>query len=199
MTTSSPPRDAAESSWASVLAGDPDGFGRLYDTFRHRVFWHALRHTGALHDAEDIAALVFLEAWRKRAGIRLVDGSPLPWLLATTNNVARNVDRSRRRHRIALSRLPLHEEYGEFTDESDRRMDDAPLREAIRHAFAGLSRRDQDVLSLCVVAGMPVAEAAAVLGVPVGTVKSRLSRSKAKLAALIADLTADAATDGGAR
>jgi RNA polymerase sigma factor (sigma-70 family) len=200
MTTSSPPRDTAESSWASVLTGDPDGFGRLYDTFRQRVFRHALRHTGALHDAEDIAALVFLEAWRKRTGIRLVDGSPLPWLLATTNNVARNVGRSRRRHRIALSRLPLTEEHAEFTQDSDRRMDEAPRREAIRRAFAGLSTRDQDVLSLCVIAEMPVAEAAAVLGVPVGTVKSRLSRSKAKLAALIADLADDAATtDGGAR
>ncbi|MDY0912576.1 RNA polymerase sigma factor [Rathayibacter festucae] len=199
MTTSSPPRDAAATSWASALDGDPDGFGRLYDTFRHRVFWHALRHTGGLHDAEDIAALVFLEAWRKRAAIRLVDGSPLPWLLATTNNVARNVDRSRRRHRIAMSRLPLHEEQNDFADDSDRRLDDAPRRDALRRAFAGLSARDQDVLSLCVVAEMPVAEAARVLGVPSGTVKSRLSRSKVKLAALIADLSADAATDGGAR
>ncbi|QHC67562.1 sigma-70 family RNA polymerase sigma factor [Rathayibacter sp. VKM Ac-2759] len=199
MTTSSPPRDTAESSWANVLTGDPDGFGRLYDTYRLRVFWHALRHTRALHDAEDITALVFLEAWRKRTAIRLVDGSPLPWLLATTNNVARDVDRSRRRHQLALGRLPEPSHQEDFSDAAGERIDTAPRREAIRSAFAGLAARDQDVLSLCVIAEMPIAEAARVLGVPVGTVKSRLSRAKVKLATLITDLTADAATDGGAR
>lgn len=199
MTTSSPPQEIREGSWASVLAGDPDGFGSLYDTYRNRVFWHALRHTRSVHDAEDIAALVFLEAWRKRASVRLVDGSPLPWLLATTNNVARNAGRSRRRHQLALSRLPWPEDQEDFSSAADDRIDSAPRREAIRGAFAGLHARDQDVLSLCVIAEMPVAEAARVLGVPVGTVKSRLSRAKVKLATLIADLTADAATDGGAR
>ncbi|QHC57839.1 sigma-70 family RNA polymerase sigma factor [Rathayibacter sp. VKM Ac-2760] len=198
MTASSPPREAGV-SWATALSGDPDDFGRLYDAFRQRVFWHALRHTRALHDAEDVTALVFLEAWRRRASVRLVDGSPLPWLLATTNNVARNAGRSARRHRLALGRLPEPVHQGDFAGDSDRRIDDEPRREAIRLAFGALGLRDQDVLSLCVVAEMPIADAAAVLGVPEGTVKSRLSRAKGKLAGLISDLTADAATDGGAR
>ncbi|WKK72067.1 sigma-70 family RNA polymerase sigma factor [Rathayibacter oskolensis] len=124
---------------------------------------------------------------------------PLPWLLATTNNVARNVDRSRRRHQLALGRLPEPSHQEDFSDAAGERIDTAPRREAIRSAFAGLAARDQDVLSLCVIAEMPIAEAARVLGVPVGTVKSRLSRAKVKLATLITDLTADAATDGGAR
>ena len=50
--------------------------------------------------------MVFLEAWRKRKDVRLHDGSILPWLLAVSNNVARNANRSIRRRRRLLTKLP---------------------------------------------------------------------------------------------
>ncbi|WP_396133584.1 RNA polymerase sigma factor [Arthrobacter sp. 1088] len=49
---------------------------------------------GGRHDAEDATAAAFLELWRRREGVRLVDGSILPWLLVTTTNTARNLQRS---------------------------------------------------------------------------------------------------------
>ncbi|NQX11866.1 RNA polymerase sigma factor [Microbacteriaceae bacterium VKM Ac-2855] len=192
-----PPGDQA------LRLGDPTAFAHMYTEFRDRVFWHALRHTNMVQDAEDITALVFLESWRKHASIRIVNGSPLAWLLASTNYVASNLARSRRRHREAMNRLPHQNAHDDFSGEVNDRIDSEVHRAAIRVAFRDLPVRDQDVLSLCVVAEMSDAEAAAALGVPVGTVKSRLSRAKKKLAGLIDALAIDAADDataaGGAR
>lgn len=68
----------------------------------------------------------------------------------------------------------------------------------MRDAFAALPPRDQDVITLCVIEELPLAEAAAALGVPVGTVKSRLSRAKRKLGDLTLG-TPESALEGGAR
>ncbi|MEN0085761.1 MAG: RNA polymerase sigma factor [Leifsonia sp.] len=174
-------------------------FGELFDEHRDRVFRHASRHAASRQDAEDITALVFLEAWRRRAAIRLVDGSPLPWLLVTTNHVASNHDRALRRHRRAMARLSALEEEADFAPQVDEQLDAWPRHASIRTAFERLSSRDRDVVSLCVIEELPLAAAAEALGVPLGTVKSRLSRAKARLAALMNDTPTEELTAGGAR
>lgn len=85
---------------------DREAFGTLYDRHSQRVFAHCARQLGGLQDADDITAIVFLEAWRLRARIRIVSGSALPWLLMTATNVARNHRPSARRFRAVLSRIP---------------------------------------------------------------------------------------------
>lgn len=87
--------DAEPELWSRVRTGDPAAFGELFDAFRDRVYWHALRHTRVASDAEDVTALVFLEAWRKRPQVRIVDGSQLPWLLALPDADTDIVDRAR--------------------------------------------------------------------------------------------------------
>ena len=69
----------------------------------------------------------------------------------------------------------------------------------MRIALSRLPRRDQDILSLCVVEELSTAEAAAVLQIAPGTVKSRLSRAKKRLTALLGELPALASTEGGLR
>jgi RNA polymerase sigma factor (sigma-70 family) len=170
--------------WERARHGDSAAFATLYDRHRDRVFGQALRWTRSGHDAEDILALVFLEAWRRRAAVRVVETTILPWLLVTTNHVAQNADRASRRHRIALAKLPAQEDEA---DHSTRVLDDLDTDSAsarVRAAFARLRPREQDVLTLCVVHEYSLAQAAEALGVPVGTVKSRLSRAKARLAQL---------------
>lgn len=92
--------------WDRSLAGDGDAFGVLFDRHRDRVFRHACRLAQTRHDAEDVVAAAFLELWRRRAEVRLVDGSVLPWLLVTSTNLGRNVARGTRRYRQLLERLP---------------------------------------------------------------------------------------------
>jgi RNA polymerase sigma-70 factor (ECF subfamily) len=185
--------------WASARDGDADAFADLFDLHRDRVFRHALRLVRSQHDAEDITAAVFLELWRKRDAVRVVEGSVIAWLLVTTNNVARNVSRSRTRHQALIDRLPRGTDHGDAAlDAVDARIDSEQRNTKVRSALARLSVADQNVITLCVVEELGTAEAAAALGIPIGTVKSRLSRAKARLAQLAGDALADQSTTGGA-
>jgi RNA polymerase sigma-70 factor (ECF subfamily) len=185
--------------WERARAGDPAAFGALFDAHRDRVLWQAMRMVDSFHDAEDIAGLVFLEAWRKRDFVRLVDGSVLPWLLVTTNYVSRNFARSLRRHRHAMQMLPEPQHQQDFAGSVDERIDAEPRRAAVRAAFARLSPKEQDVVSLCIIGEMSTADAAEALGIPAGTVKSRLSRARRKLVDLTAELGDPTSVTGGER
>jgi len=97
--------DDAE-DWAAAGRGDGEAYGRVFDRHRDRVHRHALRLVPPEVDVDDVVAVVFLEAWRRRRSARLVDGDLLPWLLVTATNVARNATRTTMRYRRLLATLP---------------------------------------------------------------------------------------------
>jgi RNA polymerase sigma-70 factor, ECF subfamily len=189
--------DEAE-TWSRARSGDSASFAALFDRHRDRVFGQALRLLRKPHDAEDVTAMVFLEAWRRRDAVRVVDGSIIAWLLVTTNNVVRNHTRSSHRYRLALSKLSEPAPEPDRTPEVDDALDNRARDRMIRDAFAGLPAADQDVITLCVLEQIPLAEAATVLRVPIGTVKSRLSRAKRRLGDLALS-TLEPALEGGAK
>jgi RNA polymerase sigma factor (sigma-70 family) len=164
-----------------VRAGDKDAFGLLFEEHARAVYNHAFRLTGNWSAAEEVVSLTFLEAWRLRHTIRAEGGSLLPWLLVIALNVARNTSRAARRHHAAMNRLPAGTDVPDFADELADRIDDAARLETVRAALGRLRRGEQDVIALCVWSGLSYAQAAAALGVPVGTVRSRLSRARGKL------------------
>ena len=157
--------------WQRARVGDGRAFGRIFDRHKDRIRRHAHGLTSQSFDAEDIVAITFLEAWRLRSRVRLVDGSTLPWLLVTATYTANNFRRSARRYARALEHLPEPQ-----TVQAENYSDLAATR-----ALAGLSIDDQKVITLCVLFDYSAAEAASVLNVPIGTIKSRLSRAKARL------------------
>jgi RNA polymerase sigma factor (sigma-70 family) len=190
--------EAAE--WASAQAGDPQSFGMLFDLHRDRVFGQALRLMRSPHDAEDVTALVFLEAWRRRDSVRVVDGSIVGWLLVTTNNVSRNFTRTLRRYHAAIEKIPRPEAQEDHSDSVDARLDRQARDAKVQDAFARLSKKDQDVITLCVLEELTAPQAAQALGVPLGTVKSRLARAKQRLATLATDVLTDhTIASGGAK
>ncbi|TDE36571.1 RNA polymerase sigma factor [Nonomuraea mesophila] len=166
-----------------IRDGDRAAFGELFDECSKAVYNHAFRLTANWSTAEDVTALTFLEAWRLRGRIDPDGGSLRPWLLGIATNVTRNMRRAARRHDDALARLPRGESVPDFADEVVGRIEDAERLAAVRAAYGRLRRQEQDVFALCVWAGLDYAQAAEALGVPVGTVKSRLSRARRKLAA----------------
>lgn len=171
---------------ARVHAGDPDAFRELFDEHVRSVYNHGFRLTGNWSTAEDVVSLTFLEAWRLRERVDVDGGSLRPWLLGIATNVARNVRRAARRHAGALVRLPKDDVVPDFADEVMARIDDRQSLALVRAALASLRKPEREVLALCVWSGLEYAEAAEALGVPIGTVRSRLSRARKKLNRLIA-------------
>jgi RNA polymerase sigma-70 factor (ECF subfamily) len=127
-------------------------------------------------------SLTFLDAWRLRERADKEGGSLRPWLLGIATNVTRNTRRAARRHAAAVARLPRDEAEPDFADEIAGRLDDAAQLAVVRTALRKLRRPEREVLALCVWSGLDYAAAAEALGVPVGTVRSRLSRARTKLA-----------------
>jgi RNA polymerase sigma factor (sigma-70 family) len=168
-----------EEAWADALAGRGHAFGEVFDRHRARLYRHSRGLAPSWSDADDVVAVTFLEAWRKRDNIQFVDGSMLPWLLRTATFTANNLTRSVRRYRAALRRLPP----GEAQPDHSEQLDDGEAVWAMR----GLSPIDQEVLTLCVLEGISAADAAQIMSVRVGTIKSRLSRAKARLRGAISE------------
>ncbi|NYI06930.1 RNA polymerase sigma factor [Allostreptomyces psammosilenae] len=166
---------------ARLISGDPGAFTELFDAHARAVYAHAVRVTGDWSTAEDVVSLTFLEAWRLRGKLRPEGDSPRPWLLGIATNVLRNTTRAARRHQGALARLPAREIVPDFADELVGRMVDAEQLAAAQRALRRLRRAEREVFTLCVWAGLDYASAAEALGVPVGTVRSRLSRARSKL------------------
>jgi RNA polymerase sigma-70 factor (ECF subfamily) len=178
-------------------SGEPEAFGLLFDIHRDRVFAQALRLTASVHDAEDVTAMVFLEAWRRREGMREVNGSVIGWLLVTTNHVFHNFSRGNRRYGVALAGLPAAEHTPDHAGAVDERLDGDARRAELRDALTRLSRKDQDILVLCLIEELSTAAAAEVLGVAQGTIKSRLSRAKGRLTRLLGESHASVPALGG--
>ncbi len=166
---------------ALVTAGDADAFGSLFDRHCRTVYNFCFRRTASWHVAEDLTAVVFLEAWRNRARFAVHEGSALPWLYGIALNVCRNQWRSSRRRRRAIARLPLPEVTPDHADSVAARVDDERRMAVVLDAVAALPDDQRDVVALVVWEGLDYESAAATLGVPVGTVRSRLSRARACL------------------
>ncbi|GJF30087.1 DNA-directed RNA polymerase sigma-70 factor [Kitasatospora sp. NE20-6] len=166
---------------ARLRAGDQSAYGEIFDEHAQALFAYAARTLGDRSAAEDAVSLTFLEAWRQRDRL-LEDGGPVrPWLFGIATNVLRNTARSARRHRAAMARLPARDPVPDFADELVSRLDDVERLAAARRALARMRRGDREVFRLCVWVGLDYASAAEALGVPVGTVRSRLSRARARL------------------
>lgn len=169
--------------WERVRSGDPLAFGDLYERHVRAVQSYCLWQRADPRQAEDATAVTFLEVWRQRERLRLTTASAVPLLLGIATNVLRQQRRARRRHAAALERLrtatpaagPGHEE------ETIARLDAARELRAASAAVRALPRREREVLILIAWAELSYEEAAAALAVPVGTVRSRLSRARARL------------------
>ncbi len=146
-----------------------------------RVYNFFLRHGCSAVEAEELTASTFVAAGRARHRIADIEVTPIAYLYGIANNVLRTSWRSERRRTSALGRVtPDFAEPDEGALVDQRLADQAEARQLIPRINA-LPDEQREVVSLCLVGGLSQSEAAAVLDLPVGTVKSRLSRATARL------------------
>jgi RNA polymerase sigma factor (sigma-70 family) len=169
--------------WRRANEHDGKAFGELFERHSTAVYNHCFRRTASWSRAEDLTSVVFLEAWRKRSRVRLHGDSILPWLLAVANNVLRNSNRSQRRYRRLIQAVPAPATEPDVAEQVSSRLDDERAMATVLTEIHHLTARHQEVIALCDWSALSIEEAAIAMDVPVGTVKSRLSRARQHLRA----------------
>lgn len=168
--------------WARVRAGDGDAIAGLYDRYADRIHAYCFRRTGSLALAQDLTSTVWLEAWRNRGKAQVhQNGSLAPWLFGITHNVLRNSERAQRRYRAVLDKLPQPVDEPDQAELVSGRLDDEARMNQVLRAVERLPTHERDVLALVVWADLDHNQVASELNISVGTVKSRLSRARARL------------------
>jgi RNA polymerase sigma-70 factor (ECF subfamily) len=177
-----PERDDRELMRAHVN-GDPDAFDELVRRHRHRLWSVAMRTLGDREEAADAVQDALISALRNAAGYR-GEAAVTTWLHRVVVNAC--IDRLRRRQ--ARPSVPLGE-----TEVASRRDDHAATeaRLDVHSALARLPESQRSAIELVDLLDLSVAEAAQVLGVAEGTVKSRCSRGRTELARMLRDRLPD--------
>lgn len=162
-------------------AGDRDAFGQLADRYTERLWGVAVRTMNHPEDAADAVQEALIAAFRRASGYR-GEAAVATWLHRIVVNTC--IDRIRReRARPTVPWLP-DRHAGRWPDPAH----EVVTRMTVRDAMAGLPVEQRLALVLVDVQGWSTAEAADILEVPVGTVKSRCARGRTRLAVLLGHL-----------
>ena len=174
---------------ARVRPAEHTLFDAIYRKHYDRVARYVWRRTGERHATEDIVSDVFHTALRKLPAFR-ERGTPIEhWLLRIATRAVLRWARTEGRRRAALERWAELRETGLRPDPAGKG-ELPPLNvQHLRIAIGTLSQRHQSVLALHYFEGLGVSEIASVLGCRPGTVKSRLSRARQRLAERLANKT----------
>ncbi len=161
---------------------EPEAFSEIFERHVRPIGGYVRRRVGA--DAvDDALSETFLVAFRRRASFDLAVDSALPWLLGIATRVVKS-------HRAAEARqwrsfeasAGAAEHIAPVHDVSDERLDADTALTALAPRIAALAARDRDTLLLYAWADLTYEQIGEALGVPVGTVRSRLNRVRRKLA-----------------
>jgi RNA polymerase sigma factor (sigma-70 family) len=166
---------------------DPAAFAVIFDRHHGQLYRYLRRRVGAAL-AADLAAETFVIAFARRGGYRPQTQDARPWLYGIAHNLIRNHLRAERRQLAAYARHgadPLADPSAQAAfSMADARADSAAVSAELARILARMPSRDRHVLLLFAWADMSYAEIAQAMNIPVGTVRSRLSRARRELRVL---------------
>ena len=169
-----------EHEWiVRAQAGDQAAYGQLVQRYQRLAVSVAYHQGLELADAEDVAQEAFVKAWLALPRYRESAGSWRAWLCRIAINTARDALRRAR---------PLEELDEGLPDSSSSPAEQAEVRSrraAVRRALARLPEASRAALVLREYEGLSYAEIAAALGIPIGTVMSRLNYARGLLRDLL--------------
>lgn len=170
---------------------DQRAYGEIVDRYKHSVFSYVYRMSGNETDAEDLTQEVFIRLFSSLDSFRQ-QSSLKTWVFRIAGNIC--IDRYRRQQKHKAIAFSLDDPISEFsqTSESTREIADVSYDPAkcldqsetagrIQAALSELPEKLRSVVVLFDIEGMPYEEIAAVLGCPLGTVKSRLFTARMHL------------------
>lgn len=163
---------------------DPGQFALVFERHFDAIHRYLARRVG-VPLADDLASQVFTEAFDGRGRYDTSRPDALPWLYGIAANLLRRHHRTERRQLQAYARLGIDpvaaDDLGPLVDRLDAQASGRRLAEAL----AGLSGKDRDVLLLYAWAELSYSDIAYALGIPVGTVRSRLNRARRRMRELL--------------
>jgi len=170
---------------AAVVAGDREAFERLYRRYYERLFRFSLRVTGRIHLVGDVINETMLVVWKRAAEYRAA-AAVSTWIFGIAYRKSlKALARDGRHHAESIDDVP----------EIDLQMPDTVDRDAvhaaIRQAVSCLPPDHRAVVDLTFHFNRSYEDIAQILGVPVGTVKSRMFHARAKLRPLLGHLLGD--------
>ncbi|MFI5912191.1 RNA polymerase sigma factor [Dactylosporangium sp. NPDC051541] len=155
-------------------------FEEVFDRYYGHIYAYAARRLGP-DLAEDVASETFLVAYDRRAGFDPARGAVRPWLYGIASNLIMRHSRAEARRLKALARSAEPDAGPDHAELVPGRVDAGGNRARLAAALNRLSLADRDVLLLVAWAGLTQPEAAAALGIPPGTARSRLHRARQEM------------------
>jgi RNA polymerase sigma-70 factor (ECF subfamily) len=163
--------------------GDEAAWRDLVARHTRRVFSLAYRFVGRVDEAEDLTQDIFVKVYQNLDRYHSGQGAFSTWLTAVARNLS--IDNHRKRREERMRRID-----GEGLVENLRSPDEGPQKRLereervtlVRSGLKALPQELREPIILCDLQGLPYEEVATILGVPLGTVKSRLNRGRLELA-----------------
>src|SRR3954451_13993805 len=180
ITTPPDTGEVHDSGAISASIADPERFAEIFHRHWDEIYRYIARRLGP-EAAEDVGAETFTVAFRSRGRYYTDRTDARPWLYGIATNLIRQHHRTERRRHELHARAGTGQASASFTDGSDARVTAQLLGPRIASVLAGLSAADRDLLLLIAWADLTYEEAAEALGVPMGTVRSRLHRVRKKI------------------
>ncbi len=164
-------------------AGDIQAFEKLVDLYERDAYNIAYRFIGNHEDACDISQEAFIRVYRGIKGFK-GKASFRTWLYRIIANLCYDELRKRRHPVTSIERSDGTSMYHEIPDPGpgpEDRMESMELQEVLQQALSGLSEGHRMIIILRDIEGLSYGEIGKILGIPMGTVKSRISRARAEL------------------
>ena len=166
---------------------DPEAFSAVFQRHAGTIQRYVTRRLGP-DAADDIVAETFLQAFRQRGRYDAGRASALPWLYGIATNLIGRHRRDEVRLYRALATTGTDPVTASFTDRVDSAVSASAVGRQLAAALAKLSAAQRDAVLLIAWGGLSYEEAALALGVPKGTIRSRVSRARTKLRSALGEI-----------
>jgi RNA polymerase sigma-70 factor, ECF subfamily len=179
-------RRAEAAQWIAAISARQDraAFIALFNFYAPRIKALMMRLGGAADFAEEIAQETLMTVWRKAAYFDPAKANASAWIFA----IARNMRIDRLRRQIVAAKYELNSDFdGDPPDQPDASLSAAELDRRVADAMTLLSEEQIRVIKLSFFEGVPHEGIARTLGIPLGTVKSRLRLAMGHLRKLLSD------------